>query len=95
MGVGVESNPYGNRGASEIKQGKLKGGESFVATIEPLVQAIHPQAFRGGMQRFESDRVALEMVAVGFPVDKVRCVLAADKLGESWDGVALPQGRLP
>lgn len=70
-------------------------GPSFGETISPFVQAVHPQAFRGDLSRFESDRVALEMVAIGFPVDKVFCVLAADDLGEWWDGVVLPQGRLP
>lgn len=75
--------------------GWMMGLEGFVAAVEPMLDAVHPQAFRGNMARFESDRVALEMVAAGFPVEKVWCVLAADKLGESWDGVALPQGRLP
>jgi hypothetical protein len=35
LGVGDQSNPKSNRGASEIKQGKLKNGRSFIATIEP------------------------------------------------------------
>src|SRR5688572_23237971 len=35
MGEGDQSNPDGNRGASEIKQGKLTDGGTFVATIEP------------------------------------------------------------
>ena len=34
-GEGNQANPKGNRGASEIKMGKLKNGHQFVATIEP------------------------------------------------------------
>jgi hypothetical protein len=34
VGVGNQDNPKSNRGASEIKQGKLKSGR-FIATIEP------------------------------------------------------------
>jgi hypothetical protein len=32
---GNQANPKGNRGASEIKQGRLKGDRRFIATIEP------------------------------------------------------------
>jgi hypothetical protein len=35
LGDGNQSNPKGNRGASEIKQGKLRNGRKFIATIEP------------------------------------------------------------
>ena len=35
LGAGNQDNPKGNRGASEIKLGKLKGGTKFIATIEP------------------------------------------------------------
>jgi hypothetical protein len=35
LGVGDQSNPKSNRGSSEIKRGKLKNGQSFIATIEP------------------------------------------------------------
>jgi hypothetical protein len=35
LGVGNQDNPKSNRGASEIKQGKLKNGKKFIATIEP------------------------------------------------------------
>ena len=35
LGTGNQSNPKSNRGASEIKQGKLKNGRRFIATIEP------------------------------------------------------------
>ena len=35
LGVGNQDNPKSNRGASEIKQGKLKNGKRFIATIEP------------------------------------------------------------
>jgi hypothetical protein len=35
IGEGNQANPKGNRGASEIKQGKLKNGRKFIATIEP------------------------------------------------------------
>ena len=33
--VGNQSNPEANRGASEIKLGKLANGEKYIATIEP------------------------------------------------------------
>jgi hypothetical protein len=35
IGAGNQENPKGKRGASEIKQGKLKNGKKFIATIEP------------------------------------------------------------
>jgi hypothetical protein len=35
IGEGNQANPKGNRGASEIKQGKLKNGKKYIATIEP------------------------------------------------------------
>jgi hypothetical protein len=35
LGTGDQSHPAGSRGASEIKQGKLKNGQPFIATIEP------------------------------------------------------------
>lgn len=35
LGLGNQDNPKSNRGASEIKQGKLKNGRTFIATIEP------------------------------------------------------------
>ncbi len=35
LGDGNQANLKGNRGASEIKQGQLKGGRKFIATIEP------------------------------------------------------------
>jgi hypothetical protein len=35
VGAGNQDNPKGNRGASEVKQGKLKGGRPFIATVEP------------------------------------------------------------
>jgi hypothetical protein len=35
IGAGNQENPKGKRGASEIKQGKLKNGKRFIATIEP------------------------------------------------------------
>ncbi len=35
IGSGNQQNPKGSRGASEIKEGKLKNGRSFIATIEP------------------------------------------------------------
>jgi len=35
LGVGNQENLKGNRGASEIKLGKLKGGRQYIATIEP------------------------------------------------------------
>jgi hypothetical protein len=35
LGDGNQENPKGNRGSSEIKQGTLKGGRKFIATIEP------------------------------------------------------------
>jgi len=35
LGEGNQANPKSNRGASEIKQGKLAGGKPYIATIEP------------------------------------------------------------
>jgi hypothetical protein len=35
LGQGNQANPKSNRGSSEIKQGKLKSGAKFIATIEP------------------------------------------------------------
>src|SRR5262249_41680025 len=35
LGAGNQSNPQSNRGSSEIKQGKLKNGRRYIATIEP------------------------------------------------------------
>jgi len=35
LGAGNQANPRSNRGASEVKQGKLKNGRRFIATIEP------------------------------------------------------------
>jgi hypothetical protein len=35
LGEGNQANPKSNRGASEIKLGRLKGGRPFIATIEP------------------------------------------------------------
>ncbi len=35
IGAGNQANPLSKRGASEIKQGKLKNGKKFIATIEP------------------------------------------------------------
>lgn len=35
LGEGNQANPKGNRGSSEIKQGQLKNGRRFIATIEP------------------------------------------------------------
>jgi hypothetical protein len=35
IGAGNQANPDGSRGSSEVKQGKLKNGQPFIATIEP------------------------------------------------------------
>src|SRR5439155_21357820 len=35
LGAGNQDTPKGKRGASEIKQGQLKNGRKFIATIEP------------------------------------------------------------
>jgi hypothetical protein len=35
LGAGNQDNPKSNRGASEIKQGTLKGGNRYIATVEP------------------------------------------------------------
>jgi hypothetical protein len=35
LGTGNQDNPKSNRGASEIKLGKLRGGAEYLATIEP------------------------------------------------------------
>jgi hypothetical protein len=35
IGEGNQDNPKSNRGSSEVKQGRLKGGRKFIATVEP------------------------------------------------------------
>src|SRR5262249_3823267 len=35
LGEGNQANPKSNRGASEVKEGKLKNGHRFIGTIEP------------------------------------------------------------
>jgi hypothetical protein len=35
IGIGNQDKPDGSRGSSEVKQGKLKNGQPFIATIEP------------------------------------------------------------
>jgi hypothetical protein len=35
LGAGNQANPKGKRGSSEVKQGRLKNGHKFIATIEP------------------------------------------------------------
>jgi hypothetical protein len=35
LGEGNQANPKSNRGSSEVKQGKLKNGRPYIATIEP------------------------------------------------------------
>src|SRR5262249_11769435 len=35
LGEGNQANPKSNKGSSEVKQGTLKGGRKFIATIEP------------------------------------------------------------
>jgi hypothetical protein len=35
IGTGNQDKPDGSRGSSEVKQGKLKSGQPFIATIEP------------------------------------------------------------
>ncbi|MCS7014869.1 MAG: VCBS repeat-containing protein [Gemmatales bacterium] len=35
LGVGNQENPLSNRGASEVKIGKLKNDQQFIATVEP------------------------------------------------------------
>jgi hypothetical protein len=35
LGEGNQANPKSNRGSSEVKQGRLKNGRRFIATIEP------------------------------------------------------------
>src|SRR5207302_694772 len=35
LGAGNQANPKSNRGSSEVKQGTLKNGRPFIATIEP------------------------------------------------------------
>jgi hypothetical protein len=35
IGTGNQDNPKGNRGSSEVKMGRLKNGNKYVATIEP------------------------------------------------------------
>jgi hypothetical protein len=35
MGAGNQANPKSNRGSSEVKEGRLKNGRKFIATVEP------------------------------------------------------------
>jgi hypothetical protein len=35
LGEGNQANPKSNRGSSEVKEGKLKNGQKYIATIEP------------------------------------------------------------
>ncbi len=56
VGEGNQDNPKSNRGASEIKQGLLKGGKPWIATIEPwhgdqVVVYTPPEAGSGLWQR--------------------------------------------
>jgi hypothetical protein len=52
IGTGNQAAPTGSRGASEIKAGKLKSGQPFIATIEPWhgyqVVVYMPPAMQGG-----------------------------------------------
>ena len=59
-GAGNQANPMGNRGASEIKVGRLKNGKHFVATIEPwhgnqVVVYTEDQDDKGMQKRFVID----------------------------------------
>lgn len=53
LGKGDQANPTKSRGASEIKRGKLKSGQPFIATIEPWhgdkVVVYTPPAESGGL----------------------------------------------
>jgi hypothetical protein len=60
LGVGDQSHPNSNRGASEIKWGKLKSGWHFIATIEPwhgdkVVVYTPPADFKGLWDRHVLD----------------------------------------
>ena len=69
---------------------------TFVAALVGLrIDAYLPQAYTGNMRRNESDRVALELVAAGFPVGRVWCMYDAAQVGYWWDGCLYTQGRLP
>ncbi|MCI0637593.1 MAG: VCBS repeat-containing protein [Gemmataceae bacterium] len=52
LGIGIQENPKSNRGASEVKQGTLKIGKKYIATIEPwhgdLVVVYTPPLAPGG-----------------------------------------------
>jgi hypothetical protein len=52
IGSGNQSNPNGSRGASEIKVGRLKSGQPYIATIEPWhgneVVVYTPPPMQGG-----------------------------------------------
>src|SRR5262245_30426712 len=52
IGSGNQTNPAGSRGASEIKAGRLKNGQPFIATIEPWhgyqVVVYTPPTMKGG-----------------------------------------------
>src|SRR5262249_49140104 len=53
LGAGNQDTAKGSRGASESKQGKLNGGQAFMATIEPWhghqVVVYTPPAKAGGL----------------------------------------------
>ncbi len=56
LGTGNQETPAGKRGASEIKLGRLKGGQEFIATIEPwhghqVVVYVPPVGGKGLWQR--------------------------------------------
>jgi hypothetical protein len=79
LGAGNQDNPTKNRGSSEVKQGKLKNGSPFIATIEPWhghqVVVYTPAAPGGLWTRHVID-------------DKLRwghAVWCADLLGEGGD----------
>lgn len=60
VGAGNQSNPRSNRGASEIKEGRLKNGKRYLATIEPwhgnqVVVYTRPAAGEGLWERHVVD----------------------------------------
>lgn len=75
--------------------GWMVANPAFVSGMNALnLDAYCPQAYRGGMVRMESDRVALDMVLAGFPASKVFCFYDAAQVGYWYDGVLYTQGRL-
>lgn len=76
-----------------------QGGWMTSAFVELLISlkidAYFPQSYIGDMQRMESDRVVLDLVARGIPASRIFCAYDASQLGYWSEGLYFTQGRLP